>query len=260
MIALNFISPFITKGFVMLIFAKAIDQRPESSLLENISPEEREREEYYKKLFPYTIVRAGLDLSYKELDDILDFVENDHQPPEGSSRQDYPADIDAWYHSRFPWTANFLDKESAHFSLVLLVKAMDSFGSYETMNAIHLMLLYDCVQSIVSLYNKLLEEAPEKARDITLSKGVPVDFDDFINQYWPHIDFALMSKADYPHEAHAERKGKIENFMESLLMDGVEPLKAIDSTVEEFDLSPSVKVLLRRDEISRKLLELQRKV
>ncbi|PIQ98684.1 MAG: hypothetical protein COV66_15520 [Nitrospinae bacterium CG11_big_fil_rev_8_21_14_0_20_45_15] len=244
----------------MLIFAKAIDQRPESIIYENIPTEQRERETYYRQLFPYTIVRAGLDLSYKELDDILDYVENDFQPPADSSRQEYPSDIDAWYHSRFPWTANFLDKESTHFALVLLVKSMDSFGSYETMNEIHSMIIYDCVESIVSLYNKLLKEAPEKARDITLSKGVPVDFDDFINQYWPNIDFALMSKADYPHKTHSERKEKIEAFMDGLLMDGTEPLQAIDSTVNEFDLSPAVKVLLRRDEISRKLLELQRKV
>jgi len=242
----------------MLVFAKSIDQRPESDDPKNIDPEERKRQEYFRSLFPYTVVRAGLDLSYKELDDILDYIENDHQPPAGASRKEYPTDLNGWYHSRFPWTANFLDMESTHYALVLLVKSMDSFGSYETMNAIHLMILYDCVESIVSLYNKLLEESPEKARDISLSKGVAVDFDGFVDLYWPNIDFALMSKADYPHKVHSGRKEEIESFMENLLMDGIEPLQAIDSTVDEFELPLSVKVLLRRDEISRKLLELQR--
>ena len=60
----------------MLIFAKDIGKRDHKHALEDKLPELKQYMEYQRKLFPYTIVRAGLDLAYKELDDILDFIEN----------------------------------------------------------------------------------------------------------------------------------------------------------------------------------------
>ena len=59
----------------MLIFAKDIGKRDHKHVLEDKIPELKQYMEYQRKLFPYTVVRAGLDLAYKELDDILDFIE-----------------------------------------------------------------------------------------------------------------------------------------------------------------------------------------
>ena len=90
-------------------------------------PALREYMEYQRKLFPYTVIRAGLDLAYKELDDVLNYIDNDHQKPEGSMREDYPSDIPDWYRQQFPWSGSFMEMEDMHSLLVLLIKAMDSF-------------------------------------------------------------------------------------------------------------------------------------
>ncbi|PIQ97163.1 MAG: hypothetical protein COV67_05645 [Nitrospinae bacterium CG11_big_fil_rev_8_21_14_0_20_56_8] len=239
----------------MLKFALDIDKRDRVPLPGNASAEERSRETYRNNLFPYTIVRAGLDLAYKELDDILNYIDNGHQPPPDSTRQDWPADIPAWYRERFLWSAHFLDMEDLHGLLVVLIKAMDSFGTRQGMNAWHLMVLYDCVQNIAALYNHLLENDPAKARDINLSKGTVVDFDDFINRYWPHLDFTLLSRPDFPHLPHMKRKETIEAKIQEYIDEGNEPLAALEMAGKELQLEPATMALLRRDRLDRRFME-----
>ncbi|MFQ5443430.1 MAG: hypothetical protein ACE5EK_02315 [Nitrospinales bacterium] len=60
----------------MLVFAKDITQKDYHSAREEGNPGFKEYMDYQRKLFPYTIIRAGLDLAYKELDDILEYIEN----------------------------------------------------------------------------------------------------------------------------------------------------------------------------------------
>ena len=50
----------------MLIFAKDIGKRDHKHELEDKLPELKQYMEYQRKLFPYTVVRAGLDLAYKD--------------------------------------------------------------------------------------------------------------------------------------------------------------------------------------------------
>ena len=100
----------------MIIFSKDIGQRDHIHVLEDKLPDLKDYMNYQRKLFPYTIVRAGLDLAYKEVDDILNFIDNDYSPPSDSNRQEYPADVNRWYHQRFPWSSAFLKMEDMHFT------------------------------------------------------------------------------------------------------------------------------------------------
>ncbi len=233
----------------MLIFAKDITERDHKHSLEGQDPELGVYMEYQRKLFPYTIVRAGLDLAYKELDDILLYQDNDHQPPTDSSRKEYPADIPQWYKTRFPWSSAFLKMEDMHFALVTMVKAMDSFRTEEAINSYHLAVLYDAVHNIVEIYNGLLKKDANQARDIHLSNNVVVSFDDFINNYWPHLDFMILSQPDFPHAVHLRRNRDIEEDIKNLMADGVEPLKALETIAATFHLHPTTLAMLRRDPV-----------
>ena len=126
--------------------------------------------------------------------------------------------------------------EDMHFALVTMVKAMDSFRTGETPNAYHLAILYDAVHNIVNVYNSMLKESDNQARDIHLSSDVPVSFDDFINNYWPNLDFMILSQPDFPHTGHRQRNREIEDEIKDLMADGVEPLKALEQTAGKFDL------------------------
>ena len=241
----------------MLIFAKDIGKRDHKHELEDKLPELKQYMEYQRKLFPYTVVRAGLDLAYKELDDILDFIENGYRPPEDSSRREYPTDVNQWYKNRFPWSSAFLKMEEMHFALVVLVKAMDSFGTNEKINAYHWSVLYDSVHNIIQVYNDLIQNDPGNSRDIHLSNAVEVNFDDFINNYWPDLDFMIFSQADYPHARHQERKNLLEEEIKDIMSEGIEPLVALEKLEHPFKLDQATLKLLRRDPVDTRLLELK---
>ena len=241
----------------MLIFAKDISHRDFIHSVEDRDPDIKKYMGYQRCLFPYTIVRGGLDLAYKELDDILNFLDNGNKPPDDSNRQEYPSDIPGWYQTRFPWTAGFIKIEDMHSLLVILIKAMDSFRTHEKMNTYHLMVLYDSVHNIIELYNGLLKEAPEKARDIHLSQDKPVFFDDFVNNYCPHLDWMILSQPDFEHARHLERKQKIELAIQQKIADGEEPIKALKKTSEQFNIDKSSLQLLGRGKILQRFFELE---
>ncbi len=240
----------------MLMFAKDITQRDHKHPLEAKDRDLGAYMGYQRKLFPYTVVRAGLDLAYKELDDILEYVDNDFRPPEGSSRQEYPADIEEWFRNRFPWSSAFLKMEDMHHTLVILVQAMDSFRTWEKMNSYHWVILYDCVHNIIKVYNELLKNSSSNARDIHLSNSVPVNFDDFINNYWAHLDFMVLSQADFEHERHRKRKENIEAAIKNKMGEGVEAITALQAIAQDFDLDEVAVVMLRRDPVKTSHLEL----
>jgi len=233
----------------MLIFAKDISNRDHKHARESDDSKLKAYMEYQRKLFPYTIVRAGLDLAYKELDDILLYQDNDQQPPPDSSRKEYPADIPHWYKTRFPWSSAFLKMEDMHFALVTMVKAMDSFRTEETLNSYHLAVLYDAVHNIVEIYNGLLKQNADQARDIHLSSGIEVSFDDFINNYWQNLDFMILSQPDFPHAVRIGRNREIEEDIKNLMADGVEPLKALETIASTFHLHATTLAMLRRDPV-----------
>lgn len=241
----------------MLIFAKDIRKRDHVHAREEFDPKLREYMEYQRKLFPYTIIRGGLDFAYKELDDILRYVDNDHKPPPDVSRQDFPADVSQWFNQRFPWTAAFMSMEDMHGLMVRLIGAMDSFRTLEKLTAWHLALLYDTTHNIVEIYNRALQDGLEISRDIHLSAGVPVAFEDFINNHWPHLEFMLLSKPDYSHTKLLERNFVIEDFVKAQMADGLHPLEVLKMADEKFHLHRGTLELLRRDEITPELAELE---
>jgi hypothetical protein len=241
----------------MLIFAKDIGERDHKHTREAENQPLREYMEYHRKLFPYTVIRAGLDLAYKELDDILNYVDNDHQKPEGSMRDDYPADIPDWYRQQFPWSGSFMEMEDMHSLLVMLIKAMDSFRTYEKGNTYHWTVLYDATRNIVKVYNELLNADAAHARDIQLSQGAEVNFEDFINNYWPHLEFMILSKPDFAHTRLMERVQQVEDFVKERMADGEAPLVALEQAGKQYSLDSATLSLLRRDPISSDLAALQ---
>ena len=233
----------------MLIFAKDICIRDHAHSLEKEDPELMKYMVYQRNLFPYTIVRAGLDLAYKEIDDMLDYVDAGNKPPPGSQRQNYPADVPGWFKERFPWTAAFTSMADMHNLMVNMIKCMDSFRTHEDCVVWHWMVAYDAVHNVVNVYNGLLKESPENAGDLKLSKDIAVDFEDFINNYWPNLHFMLLSKPDYPHTRLIAENGKIEDAIQQRTPPGDSPILALEGIANSFDIDESVLSLLRHDAI-----------
>ena len=241
----------------MLIFAKDISKRDHKHSREEDNPAVREYMEYQRKLFPYTVIRAGLDLAYKELDDILNYIDNGYQKPADSMRDEYPADLPEWYRTQFPWAGSFMSMEDMHSLLVILIKAMDSFRTYEMGNTCHWTVLYDTTRNIVRVYNELLSTDAAHARDIQLSQGVAVDFEDFINNYWPHLEFMILSEPDFTHARLMEPVRKMEDSVKEMMAEGETPLSALEQAAKKHSLDPATLPLLRRDPVSPDIAALE---
>ncbi len=241
----------------MLVFAKDINLKNYNHALEDSDSELKNYMDYQRKLFPYTIFRAGLDLAYKELDDILNYVDNGYKPPTDSPRKEFPEDVDDWFKQQYPWSSAFLNKDAVHSVLVVLIKGMESFRSYEFLNAYHWMVMYDVVQNAVSFYNDLLTFSPDRATDIKLSQKIPIKFDDFVNNYWIKLDFMIMSKPDYPHERLLAKNRPIEETIRELMNDGNNPADALEKVAQKFSLELATLSCLRHETVTEKMLELR---
>ena len=213
--------------------------------------------EYQRNLFPHTIVRAGLDLAYKDLDDILSYIDNNYSPPTDSTRKEYPTDVPAWYQNHYPWTSNFMNMENVHSMLVILITALENTRTLEIMNSYHWMVLYDIVHNTIKFYNDLLTFSKERIRDLCLSKEVPINFDDFINNYWDHLDFMIMSKPDYPHAHLLERNREIEKEIQKLLTEGHTPAIALEKIADSFKLDEYTLACLHHKPMNAELMELK---
>jgi hypothetical protein len=150
-----------------------------------------------------------------------------------------------------------MEMEDMHSLLVLMIKAMDSFRTYEKCNAYHWTVLYDTTRNITKVYNELLSADPTHARDIQLSQGVEVNFEDFINNYWPHLEFMILSKPDFAHTRLMERVQQVEDFVKERMADGEAPLAALEQAGKQYDLDPATLSLLRRDKLLPDLAALQ---
>ncbi len=118
-------------------------------------------------------------------------------------------------------------------------------------------MLYDTTLNIVRVYNGLLKTEPARARDIQLSQQVEVDFEDFINNYWPHLEFMILSQPDYAHPRLMEKVRQAETSIKRWIDDGESPLAALEKGAEAHDFDPATLPLLRRDPLSPELAALE---
>jgi len=241
----------------MLVFAKDIRKKGHKHSREGIDPGLKEYMDYQRSLFPFTIIRSALDLAYKDIDDLLSYMDNNYRAPGDSQRKEFPDDIPLWYQDHYPWTSNFMDMENAHSMLVVLITAMENSRALEIMNSYHWMVVYDVVHNMVKFYNDLLSVSGERAEELRLSKGVAVHFDDFVNNYWGHLDFMIMSKPDYPHARLMGRNQKIEKEIQKLMTEGDTPETALEKIAQPFGLDEYTLACLRHDPMNAKLMELK---
>lgn len=240
----------------MLLFARDIADKNHVHAHEDRDAGLKAYMDYQRKLYPYTIFRAGLDLAYKELDDILNYADNGYRPPPGSQRQEYPADVDQWFREQYPWSCNFLGRDAVHTLLVVMIQGMENSRAYQRLNVYHWMTLYDVVHNTVRFYNDLLTFSPDRAGDLRLSQGVRVNFDDLVNNHWSRLDFMILSRPDYPHERLLAANQPIEQAIQERVQEGEPPPVALEKIVARFQLDPATLACLRHDPISENLLQL----
>ena len=86
------------------------------------------------------------------------------------------------------------------------------------------------------------------------------DFDDFVNNYWPRLDFMLLSSPDYPHALLMGRNRQIEKVVHEKISEGMNPMQALESVAGEFEIDDAVVRLLGRSPLEARNKEAQKVV
>ncbi len=228
----------------MLAFAKDITQNKPKHPEEDKNDELKQYMEYQRKLDHERLV-------YHSLDHAKTYLHENIQKCAGDTEK-----LNAYLKKAFPISHRFADGDGLMLMLRKLVNGHNSTNNWYRMNSYYHAVVYDCMQRFVKIYNRLLKEYPEKAKEYRVSEGVEVDFDDWVFLYFPDLDFHIGKPLEYTHYPFAKRNKAIEEEVDKEVAAGKSREEALNAIKEDYEIDEmSIKALLNKP-ITQKDLEL----
>lgn len=217
----------------MLALAKDITNNKHVHSIESEHPKLKEYMDYQRKLNHDLIIYHSLDQAKTFLRQNMDECGEDREKPK------------AFLKKTFPFSHEFAGADNLLLMLRKLINAQNSTNNWYRLNQFYYAVLYDSVERFVKIYNKLIEESPEKAREYNLSDGVAVDFDDWAQLYFENFDFMIGKKPGYAHFIFRKRNKKIEEAIAANVKGGKSREAALEAVKDDFGIDPSaVKIIL----------------
>jgi hypothetical protein len=217
----------------MLAFAKDITQNQPKTSKESDNDELKQYMEYQRKLNHERLVHHALDYSKTHL-------QLNIQKSEGDDKR-----LGEYLQGAFPISCRFADAETILLLLRKLGNGHNASNNWYRMNAYYHSLVYDSMKRFVKIYNQLVLEDPEKAKEYGISDGVQVDFDDWAYLYFPDLDFHIGQDLGYTHYPFAKRNKAIEDEINDLIKAGSSREEAFKAVKDQYEMDDvSIKVLL----------------
>ena len=215
----------------MLAFVLDITQNKPSNSKENENDEVKQYMDYQRKLNHINLVKHSLDYAKNQLQENIDSSESEK--------------LSQFLKNIFPISHQFADVETLMLMLRKLMNSQNSSNNWYRMNSFYHAVVFESMQEFVKFYNQLLVESPERARDLSVSEGTEVDFEDWSYLYFQDMDFHIGKSLSYTHYPFAKRNKTIEGKWQEEINEGkskAEALKAIQADYEIDDTS--MKILL----------------
>ncbi len=228
----------------MLAFAKDITQNQPKSSKESENDELKQYMEYQRKLNHERLVYHSLDYAKTHLQLYM-------QKTEGDKKQ-----LDDYIQNAFPLSHRFADAETIMLLLRKLANGHSSTNNWYRMNAYYHALAYDSMKRFVKVYNQLVLESPDKAKEYGASDGIQIDFDDWVYLYFPELDFHIGQSLDYTHYPFAKRNKAIEEELDKKMQAGNSREEALKAIKDEYELDDSSVKLLTGKPASSEDMEL----
>ncbi len=210
----------------MLALAKDITKSSHAHPEEASLPKLKEYMDYQRKLRQDLIIYHSLDHAKEHLRKIVDDCGGDQDKLAGHVKQ------------AFPFSHEMTGADNLLLMLRKLINAQNSTNNWYRLNQFYFAVLYDCVERFMKIYNKLLKESPEKAREYNLSDGVEIDFDDWALLYFDNLDFMLGKKPAYVHFVFMRRNAAIEEAAAAHAKGGKSKKEALEAVKGDFDIDP----------------------
>ena len=215
----------------MLAFVLDITQNKPANSKENENDEVKQYMDYQRKLNHINLVKHSLEYAKNQLQENIDSSESEK--------------LSQFLKNIFPISHQFADVETLMLMLRKLMNSQNSSNNWYRMNSFYHAVVFESMKEFVKFYNLLLVESPEKAKDLGVSEGTEVDFEDWSYLYFQDMDFHIGKSLSYTHYPFAKRNKTIEGKWQERINEGkskAEALKAIQADYEIDDTS--VKILL----------------
>ena len=215
----------------MLAFVLDITQNKPANSKENENDEVKQYMDYQRKLNHINLVKHSLDYAKNQLQENIDSSESEK--------------LSQFLKNIFPISHQFADVETLMLMLRKLMNSQNSSNNWYRMNSFYHAVVFESMKEFVKFYNLLLVESPERAKDLGVSEGTEVDFEDWSYLYFQDMDFHIGKSLSYTHYPFAKRNKTIEEKCQEGINEGkskAEALKAIQADYEIDDTS--VKILL----------------
>ena len=215
----------------MLAFVLDITQNKPANSKENENDEVKQYMDYQRKLNHINLVKHSLEYAKNQLQENIDSSESEK--------------LSQFLKNIFPISHQFADVETLMLMLRKLMNSQNSSNNWYRMNSFYHAVVFESMQEFVKFYNQLLVESPERAKDLGVSEGTEVDFEDWSYLYFQDMDFHIGKSLSYTHYPFAKRNKTIEGKWQEEINEGkskAEALKAIQADYEIDDTS--MKILL----------------
>ncbi len=219
----------------MLAFAKDITHNNPQHPEEEKNDELKQYMDYQRKLDHERLV-------YHSLDHAKSYLQQNIQDSAGDAEK-----LGKYLKQAFPNSHRFADADRLMLMLRKLVNGHNSTNNWYRMNSYYLAVVYDSMKRFVKIYNRLLNEYPEKAKEYRVSEGVEVDFDDWVYLYFPDLDFHIGKPLEYTHYPFAKRNKAIEQEVDKKVAAGESREEALNAIKEEYEIdNMSIRLLLNK--------------
>ena len=215
----------------MLAFVLDITQNKPANSKENENDEVKQYMDYQRKLNHINLVKHSLEYAKNQLQENIDSSESEK--------------LSQFLKNIFPISHQFADVETLMLMLRKLMNSQNSSNNWYRMNSFYHAVVFESMKEFVKFYNLLFVESPERAKDLGVSEGTEVDFEDWSYLYFQDMDFHIGKSLSYTQYPFAKRNKAIEEKWQEGINEGkskAEALKAIQADYEIDDTS--VKILL----------------
>jgi len=215
----------------MLAFALDITQNKPKNSKESDNDELKQYMDYQRKLNHESLVKHSLEFAKNKLEENIE-----------SSGE---AKLSQFLKTTFPISHKFADVETLMLMLRKLMNSQNSTNNWYRMNSFFHAVVFESIKEFVKFYNKMLTDSPDKAKELGVSEGVAVDFEDWSYLYFPDVDFHIGNSLGYTHYPFAKRNKAIEEKWQEVIKEGKSKEEALKEIQADYEIDDtSVKILL----------------
>ena len=226
----------------MLAFVLDITQNKPANSKENENDEVKQYMDYQRKLNHINLVKHSLDYAKNQLQENIDSSESEK--------------LSQFLKNIFPISHQFADVETLMLMLRKLMNSQNSSNNWYRMNSFYHAVVFESMQEFVKFYNLLLVESPERAKDLGVSEGTEVDFEDWSYLYFQDMDFHIGKSLSYTHYPFAKRNKTIEEKLQERINEGKSKAEALKTIQADYEIDDTSMKILLGQKISPPDLEL----